>query len=126
MATFCDSYASILTQVISTVILICTTMYNLLSSGASWLIVLAVLSAPLSVIGHRFLLIPVAKSIFKKDASEGDFRHGHARIREYSESMMFYKADETERNNVANLFKKLYGALIRYSWWNAILKRKYD
>lgn len=61
----------------------------------------------MNLIVFRVLLPAVASAIYEKDGAEGNFRYAHARIREYSESMMFYKADATEKANVETIFAQL-------------------
>jgi putative ATP-binding cassette transporter len=57
---------------------------------------------------------PLVKLTYQLNVKEGDFRFGHARLREYSESVTFYNGQEEEKARAERVFDGLYNVYRRY------------
>jgi ABC-type uncharacterized transport system fused permease/ATPase subunit len=63
----------------------------------------------------------LAKLQFNGDAYEGDFRWTHSRIVRHSESIAFYKGEESEEKVAGSRFDKIYANFIRLILAEAVL-----
>mmetsp|Transcript_7472 Transcript_7472/g.28009 ORF Transcript_7472/g.28009 Transcript_7472/m.28009 type:complete len:1367 (-) Transcript_7472:1856-5956(-) len=61
----------------------------------------------LNLLIFRVIMPTITKSVYRMDEHEGYFRYAHARVREYAESMTFFRADRKERHYIESSFRKL-------------------
>jgi ABC-type uncharacterized transport system fused permease/ATPase subunit len=118
----CSNFAFLVVNVPSYVLNIVVTTVVLFRNGTNVFIMLAVFGFPLlSIIPLRFIILYVAKAVFAKDKHEGDFRYSQTRIREYGESMTFYRGFKKERANTEEKFEGLLQSMKSLARRNMLL-----
>eukprot|EP01125_Pyxidicula_operculata_P018917 TRINITY_DN6788_c0_g1_i1.p1 TRINITY_DN6788_c0_g1~~TRINITY_DN6788_c0_g1_i1.p1 ORF type:complete len:1233 (-),score=208.85 TRINITY_DN6788_c0_g1_i1:50-3292(-) len=73
-------------------------------------------------ISYLFLFKPLAKYVFMQDHVEGDFRYAHARIREFCESIAFYKGQDMERRNAEKTLENVIVNQRKLAKWVGIFQ----
>lgn len=62
------------------------------------------------------LMAPIVPWTYAKNHREGDFRFAHARIREFSESITFYRGQDKEFNTSERIWSQLYTTYRTLIW----------
>ena len=106
--SYCSSASEFLVNgFIQSVAVIFAILY-IIYSGMHISVFLIIFSWPLlNLVIFRIIMPPITKNIYKMDEHEGYFRYAHARLREYAESMVFFRADEKERTYIESTLGKL-------------------
>jgi ABC-type uncharacterized transport system fused permease/ATPase subunit len=52
-----------------------------------------------------FILRNLSRHLYNQDKYEGNFRYIHSRIREYAESISFYRSESQEKNNSVSTYE---------------------
>ena len=104
---YCDSLSAFLVQLVSSSFNVFYLTY-LVNSNLGGLTTFAIWSVPLfSVVVYKFLLTPISRAVFELDRAEGNFRYSHARMKQNSESIAFFSADENEKEKARVLLQEV-------------------